>query len=280
MTTWQGQPQPGKLPTPPHWRNVSQRRNLSMILIYASFGLLAAISLLTAGPGFGIGQIFVLIWGICMVLVTVPLQRRKRLKATWNEYGSTFSRDRLAAKALMIGIGVLCAFEVGYAVLVFSGFDLGPWTVSHRPRHRGTASASDVRSSALWTAMFALAVSASLPFIWRRFSGSFLNLSPTGFYAQEKPVRQGNWDDVMDVLDFIPWADPSLPPLSQPPMSPIVFVMRDRSLQLLPSASAYAPDAAAVFWMVRNYWRRAEERVELTNGVAVDRLTRADFPYA
>ena len=67
--------------------------------------------------------------------------------------------------------------------------------------------ATDPAESALFTGIFGLALAISLPIVWKRYTGNFLNLSPDGFYAQEKPVKFNRWDDVLDILDFVPWAD-------------------------------------------------------------------------
>lgn len=44
------------------------------------------------------------------------------------------------------------------------------------------------------------------------------------------------------------------------------------------NASLYAPNGAALFWMIRYYWLTPAARGELGNGVAVHRLRAGQFP--
>ena len=274
-------PQPGRLPKPPHWNDPPPSRFRLAFVIYVALAVMAGLSLAASSGGFGIAQAVLPIWAAGLTLAILTLGRRRQLQATSNDYGSTLYPDRSMAKVLMVGVAVLCAVAMLYTVLVLAGVDMPPLGFSRRHRHFSQPSHSpNPLQDAIFTGFFGLAVAISLPFIWKRYTGNVLNLNPTGFSAAEKPPKTGRWDDVLDVLDFIPWQDPSTPPTASAPQTPIVFVMRDRSLQVLPSGVAYAPNGRAVFWMVRNYWLHPEERAELLNGVAIGRLTREDFPYA
>jgi len=274
--------QPGRLPTPPHWHALPAT-GLRMLfpVLSAILAVIGAVALAAAGGGFAVVTLLLPLWLAAMVAGGVLLKRRQELKATWNEYGCTLYLDRTKSKLFLLSFGLVCSLGLVYAVLVFAGVDMPPLFASFGTRrHHHAATASSPEHDAVFAASFGIIMIVALIWIWRRFAGAYLNLSPTGFYANEIPVKEGNWDDVLDVLDFIPWADPSIPPMSEPPPRPIVFVMRDRSLRILPTGSAYAPNGPALFWMIRNYWQRPEERVELTNGVAVTRLEREEFPYS
>lgn len=272
------QPKPGKLPKPPHWTDPPPSRFRVVLLVCAILGVMAALSLATSAGRFGLAQVVLPVWAAVMLLASMTVARRRQSKATSTDYGTTLYVDRSASRVLMVGIGVLSALAILYSALVLAGLDMPPLVVSRRHRH--SSHATDPTESALFTGIFGLALAISLPIVWKRYTGNFLNLSPDGFYAQEKPVKTGRWDDVLDILDFVPWADPALAPTPNAPLTPIVFVMRDRSLQMLPSGSGYAPNGRAVFWMVRNYWLHPEERAELLNGVALNRLAQEEFPYA
>ena len=39
----------------------------------------------------------------------------------------------------------------------------------------------------------------------------------------------------------------------------------------------YAPNGAALYWMVRHYWKHPEDRAELTDGRALERLRTEQF---
>jgi len=49
---------------------------------------------------------------------------------------------------------------------------------------------------------------------------------------------------------------------------------------VIAGASAYAPDGAALFWLIRYYWRHPEARGELTNGTAIERLATSSVTAA
>jgi hypothetical protein len=122
-----------------------------------------------------------------------------------------------------------------------------------------------------------LVLGASVIHAWWRSRDYYLNLNPVGFHANEKPVKAGRWEDVVDILDHLPSTGSSL---RQKPLTPIVFVMRDGSSQVLLDGAWYSNKRNAMFWMVRNYWLHPEQRGELLNGVALERLAREDFPCA
>jgi len=101
----------------------------------------------------------------------------------------------------------------------------------------------------------------------RREAGH-ITLSPSGYEIISlgaKPVR-GSWDNVVDITDSYKKAH-----------HPVVLVLRDGHPHVLKNASGFAPNGAAVYWMVRHYWHHPEDRVELTNGRALDRLRSEDF---
>ena len=55
---------------------------------------------------------------------------------------------------------------------------------------------------------------------------------------------------------------------------PVVFEFnRDVPPAVINNASAWAPDGAALFWLIRHYWLHSQDRAELSNGVAIERLT-------
>jgi hypothetical protein len=55
---------------------------------------------------------------------------------------------------------------------------------------------------------------------------------------------------------------------------PVVFeVHHDAPPAVINNASAWAPDGVALFWLIRHYWLHSEDRAELSNGVAIARLT-------
>jgi hypothetical protein len=96
-----------------------------------------------------------------------------------------------------------------------------------------------------------------------------LRLTPDGIEnANIFQTRQGSWDDVTDVSDET---------ANKNARQPISILMKDAKPILIQNASGYAPSGAALYWMVRHYWKHPEDRGELTDGHALERLRNEDF---
>ncbi|MBO0681455.1 hypothetical protein JRC04_28670 [Mycolicibacterium sp. S2-37] len=103
----------------------------------------------------------------------------------------------------------------------------------------------------------------------RRRGTGHVEFSTEGFAIVDiTRVTRGAWTDVANVTDESP---------DQRKRYPIMFVMRDRSTVTLPSADGYAPRGAPLYWMVRHYWLHPENRAELADGRALERLRSQDF---
>lgn len=113
------------------------------------------------------------------------------------------------------------------------------------------------------------------PMLWRtlrRGSMTYLRLTPTGFeFAQGSSSPCGKWADVKDVTDRRPGQPP-------PAYSAIVIVMSDGQTPTL-AAGSFTPDGQALRELVRFYWQRREDRAELTNGRALERLSNEEFDH-
>ena len=114
---------------------------------------------------------------------------------------------------------------------------------------------------------------AGAPVLWRamrRGSMSYLRLTPDGFeFAEGRSPAQGQWGEVEDVS----YRPPEGP---EPKANSIVFVMSDGKTPTL-VVSSYTPEGRAVRKMVRFYWKHPENRDELTDGRAIERLRAEDF---
>ena len=98
-----------------------------------------------------------------------------------------------------------------------------------------------------------------------------LKLSPEGFEVASVvgTTASGTWDDVLDVLDEAPKGKVS--------RCPAVMVMKDVPPQVINGLHAYQPDGTALYWAVRHYWLHPENRGELANGRAIERLRVQEF---
>ena len=278
MTNWHDprvpQSQPGKLPMPPHWNDLNSPRGRAFFYLVGLMGAIGVLASLLGGGGLGLMQTFGLAWVGGIVALSFGMQRRKQSMATATAQGSTLYPNRSRQKVLALGLGALSAAGIVYALLFLSGVDVPPLVSSHR---QGSSTGSLTHVDATFAGVVGLVLGASIIHGWWRSRDYYLNLNPAGFHANERPVKAGRWEDVVDILDYLPSTGSSL---RQKPLTPIVFVMRDGSSQVLLDGAWYSNKGYAMFWMVRNYWLHPEERGELLNGVALERLAREDFPCA
>jgi hypothetical protein len=53
--------------------------------------------------------------------------------------------------------------------------------------------------------------------------------------------------------------------------------LRDGTEKTIDGAYLYVPNGAGLYWMVRHYWRHPEDRVELIDHRALERLRDGQF---
>lgn len=80
------------------------------------------------------------------------------------------------------------------------------------------------------------------------------NLIHTKFYA---------WEDIANVLDE---------PSKKRTRKAVVLALKDGSEAIIEGADLYVPGGVGLYWMVRHYWRHLEDRAELADGRALERL--------
>ena len=80
-------------------------------------------------------------------------------------------------------------------------------------------------------------------------------------------TRTARWEDIVDITDK---AD-------KRSRIPIVLILRDDKPIVVPNAASYAAGSSALYWMVRHYWKHPENRIELTDGWALERLRTEQF---
>lgn len=107
-------------------------------------------------------------------------------------------------------------------------------------------------------------------FIFKRQGGtSYLLLTLEEFeFPNLGSMNSGKWDDIAAVTDKLPtegrfW-------------TPMVITMKDGSRLVMDSPGSYTRKGTALIELVRFYWRHPEQRSELTDGRALDRLRALD----
>lgn len=104
--------------------------------------------------------------------------------------------------------------------------------------------------------------------ILRRRGSAYLRLGADGLeYADIFRTRTARWADIVDISDA---ADKRT-------RNPIVFALNDAKPIVVANADRYEPGFGALYWMVRHYWRHPEDRDELTDGRALERLRNEQF---
>ncbi|WP_197373255.1 hypothetical protein [Mycolicibacterium baixiangningiae] len=136
-----------------------------------------------------------------------------------------------------------------------------------------SASSMSRRASPYVFAVVAVLVVGRLVVGWRRGNGwghvrlttagiENTDLIRTKFYA---------WDDIADVLDE---------PHKKRTRKAVVLALEDGSEAIIEGADLYVPRGVGLYWMVRHYWLHPEERSELTDGRAYERLVEDRFDVA
>jgi len=248
------------LPEPKNWHNRNVAAALGLLLFGASgvvgavwtVGALARGDLLTAAITAG-GTVFTL--GACAgVLVT--RFKRVALRGAADQEGTVLRPDPLGAAVTCVTFAAVVPSGVLYVIYV-------PQGVVDMPLSRG----EQIFTPILIGFLVALAVGGLVAYA-RRGPGHLL-LSPQGFEIRELvSTKRGSWIGVTDVTDDAPEVKAR---------HPIVLVMKDGQPQVIQGASGYAPNGAALYWMVRHYWKHPENRDELTDGRALDRLRAEQF---
>lgn len=104
---------------------------------------------------------------------------------------------------------------------------------------------------------------------WRRGGMGYLKLTPVGIdNANVAFTMSFAWDDIVNVADSAE---------TKRTRKAIVLCLRDGSEEIIGGADLYVPRGAALYWMVRHYWRNPQDRSELTDGRALDRLREGRF---
>ena len=95
---------------------------------------------------------------------------------------------------------------------------------------------------------------------------SWLRLTHDGFkFAEVFWSHSGSWDEVVSVSDQAPGTSGAT--------SPLAIKMRTGKPAIMRDSAVYAgPDGDALFELVHYYWTHPKSRIELTDGLALERL--------
>lgn len=175
--------------------------------------------------------------------------------------GTTVSPDRWSGVLGLVALLGFIAAAALYNVLYFTGaLDMSTSSV---PR----------RASPYAFAGVVILVVGRLVVGWRRGNGvGHVRLTPAGIENTDLVhTKFYAWDDIADVSDR---------PEKKRTRKAVVLALTDGGEAIIEGADLYVPRGVGLYWMVRHYWRHPEERSELTDGRAHERLIEERFDVA
>ncbi|MGV0644392.1 hypothetical protein ABQE44_13425 [Mycolicibacterium sp. XJ2546] len=250
-----------ELPQPENWRDRNVLITLGILLGAASavaavvltFDKLQHAEYLTAAITLGAAVLCscFTVLGLRAQFMTLPL------RATFDPSGTVLLSDLVGV--WLVTIAFVAAVVSGTLFVIFvpqGAVDL-PLT-----------SADRIFDPVLIGTMVIIAAAGLIGIAHRRGAGH-LRLGPKGVENVDIVfIRQSSWDDIIDITDES---------ANKQDRHPIVFVIKNDKPIVVKNASGYAPSGAALYWMVRHYWKHPERRDELTDGRALERLRNEQF---
>ncbi len=251
-----------RLPRPARWPERPTNKALAGVAFAAIVGVAGAVwtgvtvargGYLTATVTLGLA-IFMF---ALVAAVTIGRLGRVSARATLDDGGTTLQVDPKITRLFVAGLAALVVSAVLFVVLRLTG-DLDI-PLPARGRLFGPAAAAVLGL----TAAVGVLRAASMGSLGR------VRLTPQGFEtATMFSTAGGPWSDVVEVTDASSDGRAYLP---------IVVVMKDGGAQIIKAANNYTPHGRGLYWMTRHYWLHPEDRAELGDGRAVERLRREQF---
>lgn len=253
------------LPEPANWSKSGGRR-----LVYASVAVLAGLlyfvvrgilaglrgNLLTTVLVLGIVTFPALMMLALMLAATGKTELRTSSDAT----GFTVLPDKRFSALYFTGMAVLAPAAILFAIFVPRGaIDI--------PMSRGM----QVFSPVLFATAAVVAIGALILGV-RREGVGYLKFTPSAIeIADVLKTREVEWDDIVDVRDHSDMKDGNKTGRS------VVLCIRDGGESVIGALNMYVPTGVPLYWMVRHYWRHPEDRAELRDSRALDRLRAGRF---
>lgn len=209
----------------------------------------------------------------------------------WLQTFMAVQRASLTGALASAGLAVFCTGSMAALLLTFRA------SSTHHAAWTGAGTTVRVHPAIAWTWGVALVGAAvgSATTVWfgsvsvlnRYLLGSLLVISVIGLCALARSretgylrigpegvalgdlfrTRTARWEDVRDITDHA----------NARTRNPIAFTLAGREQIVVANADRFASSGAALYWMVRHYWLHPENRAELTDGRALQRLRSEDF---
>ncbi len=252
----------GQGPTPPNWTSKLAAVVVLGVLILGGgivYYLAQTVIALQRGSvpaALTAGGLAVFCCGFGGALAVTVLVSAKRY-ADYSGAGTTVRSHPAIARSF--GIALVGGAVGSSCYLVFVSFGTTELPLS--------APGRDTVNRYLMITLLVLSLTGLFALIKRRETG-YLRLGPDGVESADVlRNRTARWDDVLDIIDKA----------HRQTRNPIVFVVKDAKPVVVPNADRFASSGAALYWMVRHYWKHPENRAELTDGRALERLHNEQF---
>lgn len=253
------------LPKPDGWETRRFLFSIGTAVIGSLFAYFGYVAINAAGESHWLATLIALCAAVAFGIMTVGLivlfAAATKLRGSCDESGTTL--DAVPAQAWAVAACVSLALSGGLYLVFGSQVHDDLPTASSRDAGRLVAL---VVVSAVGAVMFLRNVIEGSP---------TLILAPEGIAYSFPGTRAFTivWDDIVDI---------SSAPLTKRGKGsrPIVFECNDDTRQIIASANTWVPGGTGLYWLCRYYWQHPADHGELTNGVALARLTFERIPAA
>jgi hypothetical protein len=245
------------LPEPTNWPKDGTRlvRVTAVIGVFIGLGVLFCIRNVLQGDY--LSALVILVLQVPFLLALIAIHRvaggRTTLRATMDSTGTTLRADRTFSTLVLIA----------FAVMVPLGLVVVAFTLTGQ-LHMFTSMGGKIVSVAL-AAAITVTAAVGLISVWRRGGAGYVKLAPTGIdVADMFRTTSVAWKDVVTVDDHAE---------SKKSRKAVVIKHSGGTESVIDGADFYVPNGVGLYWAVRHYWRHPEDRVELGDGRALQRLS-------
>jgi hypothetical protein len=245
------------LPEPTNWPKDGARLGRVTVVIGVFIGLGVFFGVRNVLRDDYLSALVILFLQVPFLLALIAIHRvaggRTTLRATTDSTGLTLRADRTFSTLMLSAFAVMV--PLGLIVVVF--------TLTGQ-LHMFTSTGGKMVSVALAAAVTVTAA-VGLISVWRRGSVGYVKLAPAGMEVADMfRTTSVAWKDVVTVDDRAE---------SKKTRKAVVIKQSGRTESVIDGADFYVPNGAGLYWAVRHYWRHPEDRVELEDGRALQRLS-------
>lgn len=252
------------LPEPANWSGIRKITWWAKLCGIGGLTYFIVRGILSAVRGNYVTTILIVGFTILPVLLIVGLWLAKTgrvtTRTTSEATGFTVFPDKRFCLLMVAGLAAAAPSSLALGILV-------PRGMIDIPMSRGM----QLFSPALFVAGAVIAFSG-LASIARRGGVGHLKFTPAMVeYGDALRTRVFEWGDIVDVKDHSELKE------GRRTSRPVVLHLRDGSEQIIGGLDIYVPGGVALYWLVRHYWKHPEDRPELVDSRAAERLRQGRF---